>query len=79
MRCDGGVADTGGGANLDVSIPQSALRLPAPFPQGSRGCGTDTRRITGIAAHFLSLLLEGKALAEAVPVERKRKDDRLRA
>ena len=34
---DGGVADTGCDANLDVSIPQSALRLPAPFPQGSRG------------------------------------------
>ena len=34
---DGGVADTGYGANLDVSIPQSALRLPAPFTQGSQG------------------------------------------
>ena len=37
MIFDGGVADTGYGANLDVSIPQSALRLPAPFTQGSQG------------------------------------------
>ena len=34
---DGGVADTGCGADFDVSIPQAALRLPAPFTQGSRG------------------------------------------
>ena len=33
---DGGVADTCRSANFDLSIPQSALRLTAPFTQGSR-------------------------------------------
>ena len=36
-RRDGGAADTGFGARFCVSIPQSACRLPAPFPQGSQG------------------------------------------
>ena len=36
---DGGVADTGYGANFDTSIPQSALRPTAPFTQGSQCAG----------------------------------------
>ena len=51
----GGGADTGCGTRMSVSIPQSALRLPAPFAQGSRGCGTDTRCDTGAAGGSRSL------------------------
>ena len=57
--------------------PSVSLTAAGSLSTREPGCGTDTRHTTGFAAHFLSLPLQGKALAEAVPVERKRKDDRL--